>query len=561
MSEISAALQAGEKNIIVKIKKGTYFYSEGHLAFKEIHRPDVDIRIVGNNATLVPLGWELRNNDEIPCEVTGASCFVNIKNKQSILPWSDVMYADELVEVIDLTTKQCRLKCEALGGLYVPEENLAYIELTRWCRCYQYKVLKIDNGYIDFYAHDLEKDNVFGTKHYNVNYDYVVGEKPPRFRLCNVDENERVSVINRKVKLYKYIKSVYLGNASNFLTIDESQFRQFILNGITFLGNKPEGEALIKIRNSRPVNLEICNCFFIGQRGEIIKEEYGNNLYFHDNYVSDNYVWGIDINSSSSNTIVENNIFENNGLGLSYARCVSCSGDNYFIARNKFKNFGYCAISIGAWYGIKNRVPARGIVEYNEIWYDRKYYEEAWKHTIMDSGAIYVWTLNEQAIIRYNYIHDYIGMGQNRGIYLDDGAHHVAVYGNIVVNTPACHAIGSRRVARTERGKNIVSYSEKNNINNYIAYNITDGTVNFVGNEDKKNGCIMGRNILLSTDSGRIVTHKYRAEQKQIEVKALDIKIDSFAHDVNGIVLKEKEYEQVKTIPISDNVSQWIRVE
>lgn len=552
---IVEALQTGQRNILVRLRKGTYYFNESHLKLKGLRYPDADITIVAKDVTVVPAGPTLKDGDLISSEVSGESCFVDVKKKKVISPWSEMMYADSLIEVIDLGSKICRLKCSTLVGMNVPEGNQAYLDLTRWCRCYQYKVLKIENGYVDFYAHDLEWDNVFGTKHYNVNYDYVVGKTYPRFRLCNVSMNESVSVINKEVKINNASKSVHLGDASNFLTLDESFFRQFIIKGITFLGNKPDGDALIKLRNFRTSNLEICDCSFIGQRGEILAEVYGKNLYFHDNYVTENYQWGIDVNSSSSNTTVVNNLFENNGTGLSYARCVSCSGDNYYIANNTFKNFGYCGISVGAWYGTENRVPARGIIEYNTLYYERPYFEEAWRHTIMDGGAIYVWTQNERSIIRYNYIHDYKGMSHNRGIYLDDGAHHVAVYGNVIINTPSLHSIDSRRVESTEKSKKKTSFSEKNNVDIFIAYNIVDGTINFVGRENKNNGCIKGQNLKLrkaGVDTN--VIHDYKPEEKNLMIKENDLQVEYLRYDDNGIIVSDDILEVMRKLPVYDKI-------
>lgn len=65
-----------------------------------------------------------------------------------------------------------------------------------------------------------------------------------------------------------------------------------------------------------------------------------------------------------------------------------------------------------------------------------------------DTGAIYTWQMDwtrRGTVIRYNYLHDIIGFGQengkwtypnmNWGIYLDDGTCGTHVYGNIVART------------------------------------------------------------------------------------------------------------------------------
>lgn len=559
-SLLHEALENGQRNIRVQIKKGTYFFNDGHLKMVGQHYPNADIRIEGCGVAVVPKGWELKDGDNIPCDVSGESCFIDVNNKKSVNPWGEMSYADTLIEVVNEKSKLCRLKCAALGNLIVTEGNMAYLELTRWCRCYQYKVLRIENGCVDFYAPDLQMDSVFRKPYFNVNYDFVFGKQNPRFRLCNSTSKETVSVIDRKVRLSGGLKRVYLGNSAVFLSLNDSEFRFFSMRGITFLGNRPDPMPLLLLNKLTAKKIEISNCRFIGQRGRVVSVNCTDNVCFHDNLVRDNHEYGLRAESTCANTTVVNNVFENNGLNLSCNRCVTCCGTDYYIAHNTFKNFGYCAISVGAWYGTELIKPSSGIVEYNEMWYDNKYFTEAWKYTIMDGGAIYVWTQNDRSIIRYNYIHDYTGMSQNRGIFLDDGAHHVAVYGNIVLDTPQMHSIDSRRVAGTERSVKKESYSERNNIDNLIVYNILDGTINFAGREEVQNGCMMGGNVILKEKGNRLVAnHGYNAELKNIEVVLNNIEIGYDGYDNSGIIISGNKIDAVKRLPCYDKIKKWIK--
>lgn len=499
-SSLLSALKNGHRNIKVEIRKGTYFFKESHLSLNNLNYPDADIRIKGKKVIIVPFGWNLKDGDNVPCDVSGESCYLDLQRNEIIPTWGEMMYADSLVEILDVQKKRCRLKCQALGDLRVLEGNQAYIDLTRWCRCYQYKVEKIENGYVYFIAHDLQKDQVFKKDDYNVNYDYIYAKANPRFRLCNVELNTPVSVLDGIIHLQSGLESVYLGNATTFIKIQNCELHAFSVQGVTFLGSKVSSHPLILYKDSRAGVLEFTKCKFIGQRSRIVYFTGSNNLFFHNNEVKDNYEWGIVSEKSSYNTYVVNNIFENNGTGLSYARCVSCFGRNYYVGLNEFINFGYCAISVGTPYGWKMDNPSKGIVEKNHLYYDTEHFNNVWKYTIMDSGAIYVWTQNEECIVRYNYIHDYTGMRQNRGIYCDDGASNVKIYGNVVMNIPNWHAIDSRRVPGTEKANNPISHSERNNVNNVVMYNVTNGTINFVGRQSLDNGCLKGPNILLPNE-------------------------------------------------------------
>ena len=541
-----SSLEAGYKNIIVRFKKGTYYYKEGHLKLVNHHYPDADISFEGMGSTIVSKGWKLEDGDTVPCAVNGESCFININRKQSILPWGEMMYADSLVEVIDVSSKHCRLKCSQLGGLKVSGDNMAYLDLTRWCRCYQYKVLGIENGYVDFYAHDLAIDDVFRKTDFNVNYDYIYAKTNPRFRLCNVDRIGPISVIDSTVYLSPELSSVYFGFAVNFITIKDCSLHQLSFKGLTILGSRGRVDPLIDLTGVTSSVIEFKKCSFIGQRRRIMNITNTDNVWFHDNYVSDNYDWGIVSDNTSSFTIIEKNIFENNGVNLSYNRVISCSGQNYYIGHNSFKNFGYCAISVGVPYSAPMEHPSSGIIEYNHIFYDKEHFENAWKYTIMDSGAIYVWTQNGNTIIRYNYIHDYTGMRQNRGIYLDDGASNVSVYGNVVMNIPNWHAIDSRLVSSTERTYLKTSFSEKNNLNNLIAYNITDGTINIVGREQVDNGCMKGYNIILENNLERPHREKFVTTYENLTYSTSDVSSLYMGHDSKGVVLSRYVYRGLK---------------
>lgn len=108
----------------------------------------------------------------------------------------------------------------------------------------------------------------------------------------------------------------------------------------------------------------------------------------------------------------------------------------------------------------------------------------------MDSGAIYTWTKNDNVIIRNNYIHDYAGAADNRGIFCDDGASNLKIYDNIILNIPNCYCIDSRMVK--DQNANI-----HNNSNNFMANNMVDGGVRFMGYGDENRNCVKGANIIL----------------------------------------------------------------
>ena len=154
----------------------------------------------------------------------------------------------------------------------------------------------------------------------------------------------------------------------------------------------------------------------------------------------------------------------------------------------------------------------------------------------MDGGAIYAWTQNDNAIIRYNYIHDYVGAGYNRGIYLDDGVSNIKLYGNIITNTPSYYSIDSRYVKDH-------AYGYSNNSNNLIAYNVVDNYICFMGYKGEERQCRKGPNFILLKDNPSI-TSKYEA----LASKNDDVEIVSFNKDVTKSI-KKKELRIIKKNP------------
>lgn len=554
---LKTALNEGRRNVCVIIKEGRYLFKEHHLNLDECHFPDAEITIKGKNVVVVPEGKWYADGDTIHQIVDGESCFLNSNN--DVLPtWGELMYADSLIEVTDTINNICRIRCKRLENLQITEGGQAYIQVTRWCRCIQYNVVKIENGYVYFKAHDLEYSSMFIRKGYNVNYDYLYALQTPRFRLCNIGDNSCVSILKNTVTCPAKDKAVYLCSASNFLTSFKTELKSLTIQGLTFLGGRSAIPPLLYFHTTNYKRIEISNCNFIGQKNRLLNFNFSQNLLFTNNVVKENYTDCISCFNATLNTFFTDNVFENNGLSLSSNRCVSCSGRNYYIARNTFKDFGYCAISVGMGYNGEMRIPTQGVVEYNHMYYDQEHFENPKKYTIMDSGAIYVWTQNAGTIIRFNYIHDYNGMRENRGIYLDDGAHHVSVYGNIVMNVPNCHTIDSRRVPGTEKSKNKVSFSETNNIDNNILYNITNGTINFVGNERKDNGCVIGSNVIVLKGDEEQLTHFHKPLLANVEKLTDDIPLSFEKHSVKGVKVDKHSKNIIKELPFYKKISQWI---
>ena len=210
------------------------------------------------------------------------------------------------------------------------------------------------------------------------------------------------------------------------------------------------------------------------------------------------------------------NSFRNCGLGLSNNFVVKCAGDDYLVARNSLCNFCYGGIAVGAWHATTNPARPSGVVEDNELWYEGDFLERPEQHTLMDSGAIYLFTLNEKCEVRYNYVHDYTGMKDNRGIFCDDGARNFNIHGNVVRGIANSYCIDSRREKASE------GVNGPNNVGNVISGNVVDGAIRFEGNESS-DGCTLGVNCRLKASASASKADRIRnvsSQKRIVEISA-----------------------------------------
>ena len=119
------------------------------------------------------------------------------------------------------------------------------------------------------------------------------------------------------------------------------------------------------------------------------------------------------------------------------------------------------------------------------------------------------------------------------------------------------HAIDSRRVAGAEKKMNTRSFSEHNNVSNGIFYNVTDGTINFVGNEDRKNGCVEGGNVFLTHNEERSILHGYKPELTNISVMSANFETGYVGHNEKGLEITDDGLERVRQLPCYEGLKTW----
>ena len=453
--KIAQAINRGEKNIVVSLKKGNYTFVNNHLLFS-FQGEDVSITIQGNKSTL----WATS------IHTPRKACEIN----------SGVKYANGPIQIVDTIAKKCFIPCN-LGNT---PDALSDILITQWYTSKTYHVLETTELGVYFIADDLAPIKIRGRRGYNVNSDYLYNGGNPRYKFTTRPSSEE---------------------PSRFLLVKQSALKEFIIKDIVFKGNTGE-YPLIEFKNVVATRILINNCEFNNIHSPVLVADNTNNIICSVNKIKQIYSNGFKFNNGCKNIFVINNAFNECGRGINNSFCILCRADNYLIKNNLFVNFGYGAIGVGVWHSHEKLYPTRGIIENNVLFYTSKYLKKKWKYTLMDSGAIYSWTQNDNVIIRYNYIHDYDGMGDNRGIFCDDGANNISIYRNVILNTPNSYSIDSRFVKDQK-----VNFS--NNSNNFMADNVIDGDVRFQGYEGENRNVIKGANLIIYNQKQSSRNNKY----------------------------------------------------
>ena len=469
-SQIDAAIvnaaKKGKKEIRVEICKGKYTFSDDEIQLKGIPQ-DVSVFLAAHGAKIYAESNKVdRKTMTTPNHIYYANSYKNV-----IDFWSEVRQCNQLIEVVDSVKNVCRLK---LKDVHAQVKVGDFIQISQWYLTHRYEVKDSREGYVYFVADNLKRCE--NGKSWNVNYDYVYGKEMPRYRIW-----KRVNNRNKLIE----------GKASRFINMQKIKMKSFRVEGLEFCGNASQSQsALIQLMNVTAEDIILKDCIFRSCHTQCLILGNTANVNISDCAFYNNRTTAIYSGGGCKNVHITHCFFENNSTGWNNTFCINIKGKDFLVAHNKFKDFAYGAIAIGE-HGNDKKVKVSGIIEENEIYYTPRYYENYKLHTLMDSGAIYLWTQNDDVHICRNNIHDNIGMKDNRGIFCDDGASNFRITDNVILRVPNSYSIDSRKV------KDFNPYGFKNNANNYIAYNIVDNGIRFMGYGSEERHCRKSKNYVL----------------------------------------------------------------
>lgn len=524
--KVRKAIKDGRKNIVVDISQGTYYYDRLPVYLYNIDAPDVCLSIKGNSAIMIAGGKDYPSAISIKTPNRYYS-YLDQAGK-SIDLFGDVFQLKSQVEVVNVSSKLCRIPLQEPASY----TSGMLIQLSEWYQSAVYSVKRIQGGYLYFVADNLKYDNT--RKCYNVNYDYGVSSLYPRYRLWDPSKIKRVN------------GRIHECTVNYFLCLYRVKLKSFSLSDLSFNGSaKGEKNALLYFREVDAEQITMEDCSFENMNHRIVQLADTDNFLFKNNTIKNCMFEGIYSSTDCENTIVTGNTFYRLGKAWTNTSAVSCYGKNFSIANNTFEDVSYCSINVGAHVNWTHKKVTSGVIEHNEIWFGEEYFRNGYKYNLIDGGAVYIATMNEKVIVRYNYIHNYSGINSNRAVYFDEGAMNVRIYGNVIRDIPHGHALFSWRSTRVN------SIIPESNDGIDFFYNVIWGRYKF--DEKENSSCIKGKNLLLYDEKlpeTTIINFAY--QEDDILSKGASVKDGIIA--LPGSALKE-----LQKFPTYEGVKKWIR--
>lgn len=486
-SSINNLASQGDTDIRVEFAPATYFFRENHISLQNKQWADISITMAGNGAVIVAQGSDYADGQESDDYFDETYGYVSLPDGAAdtrghdVANWGRLYQAQDLVEVVDEGAKLCRLRYKGIADLEADKCREVRIHITQWFKSGIYKVKEIRKGWIYFIANDLSYNSA--RQCHSINLDFGYGKQNPRFRLCNIamDNEDMLRLTPQGFQLPSGVSKIHECTATTFLQISNSALKSLSIEGLRFLGNRDNRKYLIDIRQCTTQGLHITQNSFEGLRSNIISITLSNNVEVSHCQFDHCYRNSITTSANTGITITHNS-FTNQGLAIQNTFSVRSSDQDYLISHNTFTDYGYGAIAIGTWWASRKDFISQGIVELNQLRYTDAYMARIRQHSLMDSGAIYLYTQNDDADVRYNLILNYSGAYNNRGIFCDDGASNFKIHGNVIVRTPNSYSIDSRRTIGIERDPK--TFVKTANANNQIYDNLIDGSIKFEGRQN-----------------------------------------------------------------------------
>ena len=456
---IDTLLSAGEREVDVCFAPGTYYFRDGHLRLSGIEAPETIVRLQGDGTILI--GGEDGQGATFSCG------FVNRERQEAIDVLGPVRKAGFWPLRVPFRKGLYAIRCKGLPSVSEAGAAGMKIVLSQWFVGAVYDVVKISRGWV-FFRRVPYRTRIWSELRF--------GRCLPRFMLFSPGK----------------ARSHYPCAASNFLSVENSRFGSIVLEGIHFLGNG-EGGRLVRFCGVEADSVVVRRCTFEGIRSRGLLVDGTDHFRLWNNVFEKGALNQVYVDKTSEDARIERNRFIENGQLMTNEPVVDCKGKDFMVRNNYFEDFSYSAIGVGLHFTDTSGLVTCGVIEKNEICMT-EHYRQAPMRSLIDGGAIYVWTQNKDVTIRENYIHDISGPHGNRGIFGDDGVVNLKIVENTVLRINGSYAIDVRQVHRIGRRKD--SAIQRVNVGIVIRDNTYDGRVRLHIRKDDPDS-FLGGNISL----------------------------------------------------------------
>ena len=506
------------KNILVEIEEGIYFSNTDHILIGGKILPECSLSIIGKgDVTIMATSEDLQEgatqfegysvtDKYASTPVNPNDVYTDGKNLILLSVMNDslnsgVKFIDKLFEKINPSDKmdlRYKLKCNIQPDMSAEQcRNLWLWTTHSWISSYE-KIDSVADGYIY-----LTANREIELYQCPLNTDWKSWRIMPRIKVVNQSPSATGVYIDKNGLLYlpSEYGTIYKCDKGSFLSIKNSTLKSVEIAGIKFAG----GNAPLININRVTDYVYIHDCDFNCQQDLSIRLSTDNGI-IKNNTFRNSMKTVIEIpNNGYRNQEISNNRFTNCGNRLLNQGCIKAAAENVLISDNVFHNNLIAAVNVGAWHGSKPKGKISAIVEDNLIYNDEVFLKDYIANSLLDVSMLYVYTKNDNVIIRRNRLHGFRTLASGNGIYIDDGAYNINIYDNIITATDGnLYNINCRAKISDQAKKNAPAYST----GNFIANNIIDGPIRFEIRDDKAAEkyaeSVYGGSIFLTTDNRNI---------------------------------------------------------
>lgn len=497
---MKASLDAGNENILVRITGKNIEFGKVKNEIINWKYPKANIRIDGSCCKMIPYGYsfkrcdkEAKNDGEFysyPFSEFGLDDIV-IDSKGNEVPFREEVnqVAGDIEKVSGFKSQVSsnakddiwRFKVE-LPDLTEEQCKDFYVLMTRDWTSARHRVVMVNDGWLYYHldSEDLHSDR-------DPNVDWKQYRVRPRYRLINNPVSKGLHIANGRIYIPNRYKSVKVNKGGQLITFAYCHF-----NTLEIFGFKLNGCSYTPIgvySSTFERDAYIYDNTFSNMSFMAICTAINENVIISNNIIRNTRDQAIE--GGGKNTTICGNQLKNIGWMLN-TRAITGGGERLHICDNVIEDFNYSAIACG------NRSPnlqAKAltyIIERNIIRLTKEFADHYIQNTLADGGGIYTGPQCMHGIIRNNVIENIKGIHSNRGVFLDDGAKNLAIYGNLILNTANCYDIDLRY--DNTLAQDIPDY----NTHNCIFQNIMTGGYRFQEAGADSN-CTGGENVLLGT--------------------------------------------------------------